>query len=867
MIINANGNNYFVEINNREMFYLHPIIAYLLTNNKSSDNIKEEYLFDKSRWEIPYLKNIHPDELRYYFSKYVYLKKMKILELSPLKRPDFNANITREIIDHKLANQNRITFEITENCNLRCEYCGYGEMYNSESHYKKNVLSLQKVKTFLNFLHKARLAKNITKAIMIMFYGGEPLMKLNLIKKIVNFSNELFGEENIDFGLTTNGMLLNEGNIDYLVKNNFRINLSLDGNAEENSYRKDVKGRNSYPVIISNFNNLRKKCTDKYLKKNVKIYSVMHDKNSRKYSNFIFKEYNIMPELLPLSNCRVKSSYQEKFKKMNLYTDSFFKDDGIQNYFKNYEVEDHLALINKKIPIKKVKRLPTGTCIPFNNKFFVTVDGKILVCQQGINEDVPDFGIIDEDNVRIFNKEIIKYYKGKFQPYADLCSKCHNVFCTKCLFTEQNTHNLKNILCKDFLDEKALVNKLESEFANSSVHDTKSDEQLSLTLQKYIYIESYVYIKVLEDKCLIFNMLDGSYYFTNDVEIVSMFSNLLQNKNFLNVEDAKLAPEKLNKVVLYLKKNYLGDVIATDDTHIPFYLPKSLKMINNHLTSDPMHNLNRLVLYLDEDILPRYVKTQDFIKNKQLSLNDVTLLVNKFKNSTLSAIELYSSFVDNNDVANIVVFLSDFNTDIRIGLNTTIDNFEKAIDIKDNNKNLNISYHVFSDHLKEKYFTNINTSSDIEIVFLIESDSQLLYAQELIEKYNVINHRIKPIYNNSNIDFFESSVYLDPEDFADNEIKRKEIYANQIINRNYFGNLYVFADGSVKTTILDNKIIGRIDQDFVSILRSACQETSNWFLTRNKVEPCRNCCFNELCPPISDYELQIGKYNLCNINL
>ncbi|NOR45510.1 MAG: hypothetical protein GQ534_07980, partial [Candidatus Delongbacteria bacterium] len=351
--------------------------------------------------------------------------------------------------------------------------------------------------------------------------------------------------------------------------------------------------------------------------------------------------------------------------------------------------------------------------------------------------------------------------------------------------------------------------------------------------------------------------------FTNDVDIVSLFSKLIDNNNCLNIECLNLSHEKLNEVILNLKQNYLGDIITSDVGVIPYCPTKKLKMGNKDLDFDPMSNLNRLILYLDEGILSYFVKNR---KNKQLFLNDVVLLVNKFKNSKLSLIELYSSFTDNNDVEKIVAFISDFNTDIHISLNTTLDNFEKAMTIKENNENLSMSFHVYHNHLKEKYFSNVNINNDIEFVFLIESDNQLSYALEVIEKYNVGNHRIKPIYNNKNIDFFKNSVYLNPDDFAGSEIKRKEIYANQTLNRNFFGNLYVFSDGSVKTAMSDNQTIGRIDQDFLPILRSACKETSNWLLTRNKIKPCKNCCFNELCPPISNYEIQIGKYNLCNIS-
>jgi len=39
-------------------------------------------------------------------------------------------------------------------------------------------------------------------------------------------------------------------------------------------------------------------------------------------------------------------------------------------------------------------------------------------------------------------------------------------------------------------------------------------------------------------------------------------------------------------------------------------------------------------------------------------------------------------------------------------------------------------------------------------------------------------------------------------------------------------------------------------------------QTNSWKLTRDKIDPCKNCLFQQLCPPISNYELFFEKYNL-----
>ena len=48
---------------------------------------------------------------------------------------DKNINLVYELqendILHQLVNLEQLTFEVTDSCNLKCKYCGYGELYNT----------------------------------------------------------------------------------------------------------------------------------------------------------------------------------------------------------------------------------------------------------------------------------------------------------------------------------------------------------------------------------------------------------------------------------------------------------------------------------------------------------------------------------------------------------------------------------------------------------------------------------------------------------------------------------------------------------------------------------------------------------------
>lgn len=80
----------------------------------------------------------------------------------------------------------------------------------------------------------------LTKNYYLNFYGGEPLLSFDLIKKVVSFLNEKNKEleKNAHYSITTNGSLLTEGIIQFLNKHKFSVELSFDGLAQDAQRKK-----------------------------------------------------------------------------------------------------------------------------------------------------------------------------------------------------------------------------------------------------------------------------------------------------------------------------------------------------------------------------------------------------------------------------------------------------------------------------------------------------------------------------------------------------------------------------------------------------------------------------------------------------
>ena len=116
--------------------------------------------------------------------------------------------ITSEDVKRSLSNSPQLTFEITDACNLKCEYCGYGKFYSDYDERKSTRLSPQRAKALLDYLSslwKSEFNVSYNQNIYISFYGGEPLMNVPFIKEIISYVEELdCPSRSFTFNMTAN---------------------------------------------------------------------------------------------------------------------------------------------------------------------------------------------------------------------------------------------------------------------------------------------------------------------------------------------------------------------------------------------------------------------------------------------------------------------------------------------------------------------------------------------------------------------------------------------------------------------------------------------------------------------------------------
>lgn len=143
---------------------------------------------------------------------------------------------------------------ITEKCNLNCSYCCFsGKFAGQRTHSHRSMSFDVARKAIVDYLDQQN--TNVADYYPISFYGGEPLLERQLLIDCVEFAKEYAAaqDKKVLFAITTNGTLLDDTIVDFLVENHFLVLISLDGpQFAHDRYRVFPDGKGSFETIDAN---------------------------------------------------------------------------------------------------------------------------------------------------------------------------------------------------------------------------------------------------------------------------------------------------------------------------------------------------------------------------------------------------------------------------------------------------------------------------------------------------------------------------------------------------------------------------------------------------------------------------------------
>ncbi len=230
--------------------------------------------------------------------------------------------------------------------------------------------------------------------IAIAFYGGEPTLEFDLIKKIVNYANKVFFGKTILYRMTTNATLLTDELIEFFFNsgNDFLVLISLDGPRNiQDKNRKFSNGKGSYDIIMNNLKKIYEK-NPLYLRK-IHFNTVINPANDyyeiiKILDNPLLKEVPFQFNLV--ENDGMPVEYETDYlSKLNY--DMFL---GYMIYFREKEkkfpnklIEYNFSYINDTIEKFNSINLgeisaPGGPCEPGRMRLFVDYKGDFFPCER-----------------------------------------------------------------------------------------------------------------------------------------------------------------------------------------------------------------------------------------------------------------------------------------------------------------------------------------------------------------------------------------------------------------------------------------------------------------------------------------------------
>ncbi|HCS11905.1 MAG TPA: thioether cross-link-forming SCIFF peptide maturase [Clostridiales bacterium] len=394
-VFNIKELYFAVDTNSGLVHAVDKIIYDLLINEKFKDENKYSRLYSE----------YGEDSVKEAISEILYLIDNKMLYTEEIKYE----NKIKPVIKAMCLN-------MTHDCNLRCEYCFASQgTYNGE----KAFLSFETGKKAFDYLVKS---SGNRRNLEVDFFGGEPLMNFETIKKLVDYGRSLEKDykKHFRFTVTTNGVLLDEEKINYINENMDNVVLSIDGRKETNDrMRKTINEKGSYDLITNNYKKFISKRGNKdyFARGTYTSYNLDFSEDVMHMRELGFDKISVEP---------VVAKTDEKFALKEEHVDILKKEyEKLAEYFiKSYNNKNkRFQFFHFNIELDRgpcIYKRSTG-CGAGTEYVAVTPSGELYPCHQFVGYEEFIIGNVDEG---ITNQAIADKFKNVSVNDKPACRDC-----------------------------------------------------------------------------------------------------------------------------------------------------------------------------------------------------------------------------------------------------------------------------------------------------------------------------------------------------------------------------------------------------------------------------------------------------------
>ena len=423
-----NNTNFVLDINSGSIHIVDDLCFEML------DFIPGVFFDYTESYVIQKLKHKYPEEE----IKETYKELVNLYENKKIFSEDLFINNNIIINGIKPSPIKALCLNISHDCNLKCKYC-----FASKENCSRELMSFETAKNSIDFLIKN--SGNI-KNLEVDFFGGEPLLNFEVVKKTVEYARNLENKHNkkFRFTITTNGILLDDEKIDFINQEMYDVVLSLDGRKNINDkFRITKNNQGTYDLIVPKFQKLVQKRENKqyYVRATYTKENLDFSKDVFHIYNLGFNEISIEPVLCDYENNNNKNYIIDESCLEQILTEY---ENLCKELIKLKKENSKINFFNFKIDLN------SGPCINkrvkgcgFGNDYIaVTPNGDIYPCHQLVGE--KEF-LMGNTNKNIFNQNLKKDFLKLSIYHKKECKNCWARFycCGGC--SSKNYQHNKNI--------------------------------------------------------------------------------------------------------------------------------------------------------------------------------------------------------------------------------------------------------------------------------------------------------------------------------------------------------------------------------------------------------------------------------------
>ncbi len=416
----------------------------------------------------------------------------------------------------------------------------------------------------------------------------------------------------------------------------------------------------------------------------------------------------------------------------------------------------------------------------------------------------------------------------------------------------------------------------------------------------WFFLYPFIHLNITENTALIYNTLNGEMLEYRDEKIIGLLKKLddWENLYVIGITADEMVPGVLN-MIKEVRRTFSGDVIDFAKAKAkPIQFKPALKFFtaNDELTfttSFPLPEKNEIgsclkeiTLFLNDSCSQKCPDCAKIFKQvtyctcsgksmADFPVESLKELLNQLEETHLEQLNIaganileYSRLIEVTSILN----QTPFEIHYHIHLNNL--NFIQAwyTELGKSPKNtLNVLFppkvddYTTAEGINETIRSLQNNGVNLVYHFLAWSDAALSAIEHLINDYAIEQFEIHPYFNGNNLGFFRGNIFITMEALREYTISMGTIMTRKKINNLAFRQLAIMCDGDVYANLSQPKIGNIKGQSIFDSIIKEMSHGQSWQKTRNSVSPCKDCPYNCLCPPISNYDYVIGKFDICNI--